>query len=674
VVDEEAISKGVGGFFESLMNDPSLTDDQRVQAKDAYNIIVKNSLNVPWYDEDVAGWGKDDAMSFQGLKNGLTYIDAMNAIRKENHLNTLGINLEAMAIAILNSEHGGHSEISLTENWAGVGYGLDGAHGDYRGSADPNEWERTYQNNDDDKNWPYSGWYTAEKHVLEEELKQHPDLDYSDIYQVAGHYLNFIDPDLKSMGFGVGTSGGAGTNGGGAVWDGLLDDPTFSQEQFRGLVNNYINMVEGRGDVSKLVAPQKAYNDAVANQNKLKKAYDDAKHKVDEAQNKVNEAQRNIHKLQDVTALDSLKSELSSAKKQADEAQKNLDAANKQVTSTAEKLVEAKQKQAEAATKQALAQANTKEAQGKLAKLQAQLKQAQDELSNLAGIDPAVKQNLDDAAKALKEAQDAYRKAQLGITDAQAAGDKASQALAEKMAALKDAEAQLQKAEDALTKATEQAEGSKEAYDKLVQLKEEFDKATGWKPSTDEPATDAPSTDKPSTPTQPSEEKPSEEKPNTDKPSTPTQPSEEKPNTDKQSEEKPSTAEPAQPSEEKPSADEPSQPSEENPAQPTKSDEGKADADKPGNTGKDDSSATATQGIKPSDDKGSAKVTDNSKTDTKVDSKAGETDTKADSKDTQNAKELGKTGVSAVWAAIVSSVMALLGIGGVTVAKHRRND
>lgn len=360
VVDEEAISKGVGGFFESLMNDPSLTDDQRAQAKDAYNIIVKNSLNVPWYNEDVAGWGKDDAMSFQGLKNGLTYIDAMNAIRKENHLNTLGINLRAMAIAILNSEHGGHSEISLDENWAPIDDGTND--GTYDGTADVNEWERVYQTGDYDwdKDWPYVGWYTAEKHTYEEELKQHPDLAgmsagdvyyiYPDVSREAGHYLNFIDPDLKSMGFGVGISGGNGANGGGAVWDGSTDDPTFSQEKFRGLVNNYINMVEGRGDVSKLVAPQKAYNDAVANQNKLKKAYDDAKQKVDEAQNKVNEAQRNIHKLQDVTALDNLKSELSSAKKQADEAQKNLDAANKQVTSTAEKLVEAKQKQAEAPT------------------------------------------------------------------------------------------------------------------------------------------------------------------------------------------------------------------------------------------------------------------------------------------------------------------------------------
>lgn len=114
-------------FFASLTNDPSLNADLRAQAEEAYNIIVKNSLGVSWYNEDVADWwdstskGKFHAMSFQGLKNGITYIDAMNAIRKAHNLNTLGINLKAMAIAILNSQHGGHSEISMVENWANAG-------------------------------------------------------------------------------------------------------------------------------------------------------------------------------------------------------------------------------------------------------------------------------------------------------------------------------------------------------------------------------------------------------------------------------------------------------------------------------------------------------------------------------------------------------------------------
>lgn len=58
--------------------------------------------------------------------------------------------------------------------------------------------------------------------------------------------------------------------------------------------------------------------------------------------------------------------------------------------------------------------------------------------------------------------------------------------------------------------------------------------------------------------------------------------------------------------------------------------------------------------------------------------KSGKTNAKASKKsvkkDTKANKELGKTGVSTTLAAIVSSVMALLGIGGVTVASKRREN
>lgn len=644
VVDEQAISKGVGGFFESLMNDPSLTADQRAQAEEAYNIIVKNSLGVSWYNEDVADWwdstskGKFHAMSFQGLKNGITYIDAMNAIRKAHNLNTLGINLKAMAIAILNSQHGGHSEISMVENWANAGYGELGSYG---GSADLDEWEESYKNMDILQDWPYTGWYTSEKHVFEDALKQHPELanmtsyevfaKYPDIYQKTGHYLNFIDPSLNSMGFGAGTTGGV-------VWEGSWDAPTFSQEQFLGLVNTYINMVEGKGNTSKVEAAQRAYDEAVAKQEMLEKAASEAKQKVDEAQKKVDEAQKNLDGLDDSATLDNLKKELDATKKQADEAQKKVDAANKKVDSAAEKLVEAQQKQAEAAAKQTLAQANTRGAKGKLVKLQEQLKKAQDELAGLAEIDPALKQKLDDATAALKSAQGAYQKALVGITDAKATDKKASEVLAEKLAALKDAKAKLQRAEEALTKATEQAKGSKEAYDKLVQIKNELDNAT---------KTDA-RDDIDSGYTLPSgeEDNGNAARPNEKDDIDPghTLPSnEEDTNKDTDNATKPDVKDNIDSGHTLPSDEEDT----------TKTDEGKTD--------KGDAT---TRGItKSSDDNGSASG-----------KLKGSVKLTKGAEDSEATEELGKTGASTVWATIVGSVMALLGIGGVAVASKRREN
>lgn len=207
----------------------------------------------------------------------------------------------------------------------------------------------------------------------------------------------------------------------------------------------------------------------------------------------------------------------------------------------------------------------------------------------LADVGPAFKQKLDDAIAALKSAQEAYQRALAGITDAKATDKKASEVLAEKLAALKDAEAKLQNAGEALTKATEQAKSSKEAYDKLVQIKNEIDNAT----------------------------KPDEGEDNTTKP------------------------------------DE----GEDNAAKP---DEGEDDATKPDekdNTIKSDEGNT-TQGIIKSSDAS--------------DRNSGKS--KGSVKLTKDAKELGKTGASTVWATIVGSVMALLGMGGVAVASKRREN
>lgn len=152
------------------------------------------------------------------------------------------------------------------------------------------------------------------------------------------------------------------------------------------------------------------------------------------------------------------------------------------------------------------------------------------------------------------------------------------------------------------TKATEQAKGSKSAYDKLIQIKDEIDKANKGK---DEG--------------KPSEGKPGEGKPDVAKPT----------------DVKGNASDSATQGIPQPSADK-------IPVKMTKGiqesqESGKADAQKPG------------------------------KADAKTSKKSGKKVVKAN-------KELGKTGVSTTLATIVSSVMALLGIGGVTVASKRREN
>ena len=491
-VDVDAMNKGIGGFFESLINDPTLNDAQKQQAQLAYNVLVNNSLNVPWYDSEVSGWlsqgeyGEDSAPSIAGLKNGLTYIDAVNGLRTANNLNTLDINLYAMAIAILNSQHGGHSEIGAgAENWAGVFKNALA----YSGSTDPDEWESAYAAGQlYGKDWPFTGWYTQEKHTFEELLKEHPDMagmdafqifqTYPKVYKETGHYLNFIMPSLKSMGFGVGENG--------AVWDGSTSATgTLTQEQFRNLVNTYVAMVEGASDPAKVAQAQKAYDDAVANQTQLQAEADAAQKALNDAQTKLDAAQKKYDAANDQTTIEKLKQELDDAKVNADTASQNVKSADEAVADAAQRLQAAQQAQVDAAAKLTLAQDTSKEANATLDRLQKELKSAQDELAAIPVADPALKAKLDDAVSKLAAAQDAYAKALAAMDAAQNADTSAAEALQAKLAALQDAEAKLAAAQAALATASAAATHSKAVYDALIRLKNEIDAANQPEKTTD---------------------------------------------------------------------------------------------------------------------------------------------------------------------------------------------
>ena len=183
-------------------------------------------------------------------------------------------------------------------------------------------------------------------------LKEHPGMDgmdafqifqtYPDVYKKAGHYLNFIMPSLKSMGFGIGEDG--------AVWDGSTSATgTLTQEQFRNLVNAYVAMVEGAPDPATVAQARKVYDDAVANQTQLQAEADAAQKALDDAQSKLDAAQKKYDAANDQTTIEKLKQELDDAKANADTAAQNvksaddavadaLDAAQNADTSAAEKL------------------------------------------------------------------------------------------------------------------------------------------------------------------------------------------------------------------------------------------------------------------------------------------------------------------------------------------------
>ena len=96
--------KGISRFFESLLNDPSLNADLRVQAGEAYRTVVKEWLDFHFWDltnEDKYGALSLQSLEIQDLKNGFTLIEDLNTIRKAYDLNTVGINLDEGALRVL---------------------------------------------------------------------------------------------------------------------------------------------------------------------------------------------------------------------------------------------------------------------------------------------------------------------------------------------------------------------------------------------------------------------------------------------------------------------------------------------------------------------------------------------------------------------------------------------
>lgn len=298
-------SEGVAGFFQSIMNDPAASDAVKADAKSAYEIIVENSYKASWFDKvDVSD--KNDAASIQGLKNAITYFDAVNAIRRENNVNELGVNLTAMATAMLNCSYSG--QVSFNHSGYITGYeNLASGSGPYTGSNNPEDWENG------EYGWPFTGWYTAEKHAAENGAP----------YYEVGHYLNFVAPGVQSMGFGTGD--------GVTIWEGNGEASSYSVDDFKQLVENYSKALESSSssaaDVQKA---QKAYDKAKSENERAQAELQAAKQKLDAAQKALDQAVKAYETAQQTAAdahatLQERQTAMSEAKKKLDQANKTLD-------------------------------------------------------------------------------------------------------------------------------------------------------------------------------------------------------------------------------------------------------------------------------------------------------------------------------------------------------------
>lgn len=231
--------QGTVGLMDYIIQG-DFTEGQKSDAQAAKDWLTGDADKAYWYDLYVDLGEEDDATSLANLKNALTYMDAVNAIRAENGLNELKISLFAMAGAELNcsysGENGALAHAGAYNNPAGMGsYAVENLaqrDGAFAGSSDPDAWWDDYASgNLYGDSWPFIGWYTQEKFMFDSGTQE---------YSLVGHYLNFVAPELRSFGIAVGD--------GVTIWKGTNYGGSFTVDDYVASVFSDVNSSTAHAD------------------------------------------------------------------------------------------------------------------------------------------------------------------------------------------------------------------------------------------------------------------------------------------------------------------------------------------------------------------------------------------------------------------------------------------
>ncbi len=225
-------ARGVGSGTVGLMRyviDGDYTQAQKEDAELALRWLMGEQDKPGWYDDVVDLGEEGDATSLANLKNAVTYMDAVNAMRREHKLNELNVCLSLMAGAELNCSYSGeitfdHAHCYSSPSDLGAYLGNENAagwDGPFTGSSDPDVWQADVdRGNPYGSNWPFTGWYTMEKAEYE-----------AGNVSAAGHYVNFTIANINSFGIATGDDV--------TIWKGSDYEGSFTVEEFRELVSDY---------------------------------------------------------------------------------------------------------------------------------------------------------------------------------------------------------------------------------------------------------------------------------------------------------------------------------------------------------------------------------------------------------------------------------------------------
>ena len=279
-VDTDAVKAGLLGFMNHIASSTSFTAAQRANASNAAKLLDGSANKAAWYDDyvNLDASDADNAFSLVNLQNTLTYMNAVNGIRRANGLSDMKVSIVSMAQSALDvcysSNVNNHAALSGEGFYMSFNENLADRAGAYKGSDNPKDWEISFDNGDvygDD--WPFIAWYTAEKRNYDR-----GDIDH------AGHYTNFIDRDANSFGFAVGygkdgnrsTPDDDGEPFPVSIYQGNWAEGDFTVDEFKNLVNTYVDSVYHAGGTAAQKAQLAQLQDQLAAAQKVRDAKKDA--------------------------------------------------------------------------------------------------------------------------------------------------------------------------------------------------------------------------------------------------------------------------------------------------------------------------------------------------------------------------------------------------------------
>lgn len=289
------LTQGFNEFLQYVISDNSFSAQQKKDAERALNVLQGRAdkeivrQNMPpakpsWYDERVKLGTEDPNKGddMRNLKASVSYMKTLNNYRQSRKLNSLNVSLTNVATAVINSfysdENIAHSKYyNVYENLAWNPKVQVAA--DYSGDPAAVKEEQL-------KDF-YEQWISNEKKVYDaavaagktkEEMNKEA---AQDSQKQVGHYLNFIEPSIHSMGFTLAhnAKNAYGTTG---VWNAGFAASDMTVQDYENAISRFAiaKMTE-----DKRASAQKEYDTYIATLAKIEK--------IEQKAQKVEEKQKN---------------------------------------------------------------------------------------------------------------------------------------------------------------------------------------------------------------------------------------------------------------------------------------------------------------------------------------------------------------------------------------------